>query len=92
VSPRFHRLRHAIGAGHEGAKRGCNFAVLFPIWDIIFGSADFNAEYHPTGIRDQLEGRDYGEGFWRRQHLGVKHLSAALMVSASSASQHKTPS
>lgn len=28
VGPRYHRLHHAIGAGHEGAKRGCNFAVL----------------------------------------------------------------
>lgn len=90
VSPRFHRLHHAIGAGHEGAKRGCNFAVLFPIWDIIFRSADFNAEYHPTGIRDQLEGHDYGESFWRQQRLGVKRLAAALR--SFSASQHKTPS
>ena len=92
VSPRFHRLHHAIGAGHEGPKRGCNFAVLFPIWDIIFRSADFNAEYHPTGIRDQLEGHDYGEGFWRQQRLGVKRLIAALTIRSFSASQHKTPS
>ena len=92
VSPRFHRLHHAIGAGHEGPKRGCNFAVLFPIWDIIFRSADFNAEYHPTGIRDQLEGHDYGEGFWRQQRLGVKRLIAALTIRSLSASQHKTPS
>jgi sterol desaturase/sphingolipid hydroxylase (fatty acid hydroxylase superfamily) len=89
VSPRFHRLHHAIGAGHEGSHRGCNFAVLFPIWDIIFGSANFNAEYHPTGIRDQLEGRDYGEGFWRQQRLGINRLTAALTTRDS---QHKTPS
>jgi len=92
VGPRFHRLHHAIGAGHEGAKRGCNFAVLFPIWDIIFRSADFNAGYHPTGIRDQLEGKDYGEGFWRQQRLGVKRLAAALTIRSFSAFQHKIPS
>ena len=88
VSPRFHRLHHAIGAGHEGAKRGCNFAVLFPIWDIIFRSADFSREYHPTGIRDQLEGHDYGDRFWRQQWLGVKRLFAALTNRSSSPSRH----
>ncbi len=82
VSPRFHRLHHAIGAGHEGAKRGCNFAVLFPLWDILFGSANFATEYHPTGIRDQLEGRDYGAGFWRQQWLGLKRLATRFNSSA----------
>jgi sterol desaturase/sphingolipid hydroxylase (fatty acid hydroxylase superfamily) len=80
VSPRFHRLHHAIGAGHEGRHHGCNFAVLFPIWDIIFRTSDFKAGYHPTGIRDQPDGRDYGEGFWRQQRLGLKRLAAALTV------------
>lgn len=74
VSPRFHRMHHAIGAGHEGAARGCNFAQLFPLWDILFGTARFDADYHPTGIRDQLDGRDYGEGVIRQQWLGLKRL------------------
>jgi sterol desaturase/sphingolipid hydroxylase (fatty acid hydroxylase superfamily) len=80
VSPRFHRLHHAIGTGHEGTKRGCNFAVLFPVWDVLFGSADFSSACQPTGIRDQLEGRDYGEGFWRQQWLGLRRLAAALGI------------
>lgn len=92
VGPRFHRLHHAIGAGHEGRHRGCNFAVLFPVWDIIFRTSDFKAGYHPTGIRDQLEGRDYGEGFWRQQRLGLKRLATALKIRFVSTSQHKTSS
>ena len=67
VSPSFHRRHHAIGVGHEGTRHGCNFAVLFPIWDVIFRSADFQPGFIPTGIRDQLEGRDYGRGFWSQQ-------------------------
>jgi sterol desaturase/sphingolipid hydroxylase (fatty acid hydroxylase superfamily) len=78
VSPRFHRLHHAIGVGHEGPSRGCNFAVLLPLWDILFGTARFDHRYEPTGVRDQLSGRDYGDGFWRQQWLGVKRLAAAL--------------
>ncbi|HYF59605.1 MAG TPA: sterol desaturase family protein [Burkholderiaceae bacterium] len=67
VSPSFHRLHHAIGAGHEGPARGVNFAVLFPVWDVVFGTADWRPGFVPTGIRDQLEGRDYGRGFWSQQ-------------------------
>lgn len=79
VSPAFHRTHHAVGIGHESAGRGTlgghNFAVLFPVWDIVFGTARFGATPEPTGIRDQLEGRDYGRGFWDQQWLGLKRLA-----------------
>ena len=78
VSPRFHRLHHSIGLGHEsagpGSLGGHNFAVLFPVWDVLFGTARFDDRYEPTGIRDQLQGRDYGRGFWAQQGLGLKRL------------------
>jgi sterol desaturase/sphingolipid hydroxylase (fatty acid hydroxylase superfamily) len=74
VSPRFHRVHHAIGLGHEGRSRGCNFAVLFPVWDVLFRTANFENVYPATGVRDQLEGRDYGRGFWAQQVLGVKRM------------------
>lgn len=67
VSPSFHRRHHALGVGHEGPARGVNFAVLFPVWDRCFGTADWRAGFVPTGIRDQLDGRDYGRGFWSQQ-------------------------
>lgn len=78
VSPRFHRIHHAIGVGHEGVHRGCNFAVLFPVWDVLFRSANFSTKLEPTGIRDQLTGRDYGEGFWAQQWLGLARFARAL--------------
>lgn len=83
VSPRYHRLHHAIGLGHEahgkGTLGGHNFAVLFPVWDVLFGTALFSREFVMTGIRDQLpapEGtaRDYGKGFWSQQWLGLKRM------------------
>ena len=79
VSPRFHRRHHAIGDGHEGAYRGCNFAVLFPIWDLWFGTANHSVGYPATGIRDQLmsdtaPGRNYGRGFWAQQWLGFQRM------------------
>ncbi len=89
VSPRFHRLHHGVGIGHESpAQRtdasrevlgGHNFGVLLPWWDICFGTADFSQRFEATGIRDQVEqGRDYGEGFWAQQKLGLKRFMAAL--------------
>ncbi len=113
ISPRFHRLHHSIGLGHEspvtgkrqffagppqeklapmggsaahevasvGATKlgGKNFGVLLPWWDMLFGTANFEQRYDPTGVRDQVEPgpkglRDYGRGFWSQQWLGVKRL------------------
>jgi sterol desaturase/sphingolipid hydroxylase (fatty acid hydroxylase superfamily) len=80
VSPSFHRLHHGIGIGHEGRHKGCNFAVLFPLWDVIFGTADFRPGFVATGIRDQLEGRNYGERFWSQQCLALQRMSVALQI------------
>jgi sterol desaturase/sphingolipid hydroxylase (fatty acid hydroxylase superfamily) len=79
VSPRFHRLHHSIGIGHESAGRqtlgGANFGVLLPWWDMLFGTANFEKRFDPTGVRDQVEqGRNYGRGFWNQQWLGLKRL------------------
>lgn len=78
VSPAFHRTHHGIGVGHEGARYGCNFAPLFPLWDMLFGTADFSCHYPATGIRDQLQGADYGEGFITQHVRGVQRMWRAL--------------
>ena len=78
VSPRFHRIHHGMTMGSVGGPQSCNFAVLFPLWDMVFGTANFTHEIEPTGIDDQLLGRDYGEGFWRQQSLGLQRFWAAL--------------
>jgi len=74
VSPRFHRIHHGIGVGHEGRAQGCNFATLFPAWDILFGTANFERIYPATGIRDQLAGADYGTGFVDQQLKGITRM------------------
>ncbi|HQT80617.1 MAG: hypothetical protein B7Z60_05285 [Ferrovum sp. 37-45-19] len=78
VSPYFHRVHHGIGQGSESGDKSCNFAVLFPVWDILFGTAKFNEPLSATGIEDQLQGRSYGEGFWSQQWLGLIRLTRAL--------------
>jgi sterol desaturase/sphingolipid hydroxylase (fatty acid hydroxylase superfamily) len=79
VSPKFHRYHHSIEYNEStaGPARGHNFAVLFPIWDILFGTARYNTGYARTGIHDQEpEGgsRDYGRSFLSQQWLGLKRM------------------
>ena len=101
ISPRFHRLHHSIGLGHETVKPvavagganasaqgatvtvlgGHNFGVLLPWWDMLFGTANFEHRFDPTGVRDQVEPgpdgrvRDYGRGFWSQQWRGLLRLA-----------------
>ncbi|MEP6723915.1 MAG: sterol desaturase family protein [Variovorax sp.] len=84
ISPRFHRLHHSIGLGHESAGPrtlgGHNFGVLLPWWDMLFRTGNFESRYDATGIRDQVEPdtagrvRDYGRGFWAQQWTGLKRM------------------
>jgi len=81
ISPRFHRVHHSIGIGHESGGKstlgGHNFGVLFPFWDMLLGTADFDLKFEATGVRDQVEkGVEYGQGFWAQQRLGLVRLFA----------------
>ncbi len=83
ISPRFHRRHHAMEArvpapaADAAALGGHNFGVLLPWWDMLFGTANFELRYDPTGVRDQIEPgadgrvRDYGRGFWAQQWRGL---------------------
>ena len=82
VSPRFHRFHHSMGAGHEfspGVLGGHNFGVLLPWWDVLFGTANFDNRYDPTGIRQMVGVQEvYGDGFWQQQRLGLKRMWRSL--------------
>ena len=87
ISPRFHRLHHSVQAD----RRGANFGVLLPWWDMLFGTADFSLKYEPTGVRDQVEqGVDYGRGFWSQQWLGLKRLGALFQRRSTVSLSHES--
>ena len=84
ISPRFHRLHHALYAGHALTPKtvgSSNFGVLLPWWDMLFGTANFEHRFDPTGVYDQVEPgpdgrvRDYGRGFWAQQWRGLLRLA-----------------
>jgi sterol desaturase/sphingolipid hydroxylase (fatty acid hydroxylase superfamily) len=58
AGPQYHRIHHSILPPH----RDKNFAAVFPIWDIIFGTAHLPAkdEFPPTGI-DGVEIQTFGK-------------------------------
>ena len=70
VSPRFHRIHHALATPHEPRVHDHNFAPVFPIWDILFGTAIYDGKYRPTGVDDPLVDRDNGRG-WIAQQVTV---------------------
>ncbi|MBW8268036.1 sterol desaturase family protein [Caldovatus aquaticus] len=75
VSPRFHRLHHGeLSAGEQGR----NYATLLPLWDWLFGTADFRREVYPrTGDPEAPEALVRG-GWWRQQVAGLRRMAAAI--------------
>jgi sterol desaturase/sphingolipid hydroxylase (fatty acid hydroxylase superfamily) len=75
VSPRFHRIHHGeLSAGEHGR----NYAVLLPIWDWMFGTADFDRRSYPrTGDPNAPE--SLATGGWVRQQVdGFRELGKVL--------------
>jgi sterol desaturase/sphingolipid hydroxylase (fatty acid hydroxylase superfamily) len=79
VSPHFHRVHHALdhGAGMPARVHGTNFAVLLPIWDVIFGTARFPRGYPRTGDLSGSERLATGS-WWGTQVEGAKRLARTL--------------
>ena len=75
VSPRFHRIHHGeLSAGEDGR----NYAVLLPVWDWMFGTADFDRRSYPrTGDPNAPE--SLATGGWVRQQVdGFRELRKVL--------------
>jgi sterol desaturase/sphingolipid hydroxylase (fatty acid hydroxylase superfamily) len=75
VSPRFHRLHHGVlSIGQQGK----NYGVLLPVWDWMFGTADFDRSRYPeTGDPTAPEGLVTG-GWVRQQVEGLRRMGRAL--------------
>ena len=83
VSPRYHRWHHAIELPSGRPYRfGCNFAILFPIWDQLFGTQYRGQEMPPSGIRHgPLPESAAQSGFWEQQWDGLRALAATFLPS-----------
>jgi sterol desaturase/sphingolipid hydroxylase (fatty acid hydroxylase superfamily) len=79
VGPQYHRLHHSIEHARLPFDRtmGCNFAVILPVWDIIFGTWRRDRGFPRTGVAE-LAGPAIRYGYLRHQLEGVRRLGAAL--------------
>lgn len=80
VSPRYHRWHHAVDLPEGRQYRyGCNFAILFPIWDSLFGTQYLGAGLPATGVHSPLLASPaHADHFWTQQKDGLIGLIAAL--------------
>jgi sterol desaturase/sphingolipid hydroxylase (fatty acid hydroxylase superfamily) len=75
VSPRFHRRHHATKAA---GYHSCNYSAVFPIWDILFRTADFSDVWLPTGDPKANE-RLHSGGYFTQQWIGTKMFLHAML-------------
>lgn len=69
VSPRFHRIHHGLPAA---GRVSCNYGAVFPVWDMLFGTADFSDAWPATGDRNAPEAMVSG-GYLAQQWGGLMH-------------------
>ena len=87
VGPQYHRVHHAVEHARApfDRARGCTFAVILPVWDIVFGTwhpARHPAHrdepgFPPTGVAGLADAAT-SCGFVRHQLEGFRRLWAAL--------------
>ncbi len=79
VGPQYHRLHHSLEHARPPFDRtmGCNFAVILPVWDVIFGTWRRDPGFPATGV-DLLSGAAIRCGYLRHQLEGLRRLGAAM--------------
>ncbi len=78
VGPRFHRLHHALANLAEPRIHDHNFAPVLPVWDILFGTANYETKVRPTGVDDPAIDADNGRGWIAQQFYGFRRFIAAI--------------
>jgi sterol desaturase/sphingolipid hydroxylase (fatty acid hydroxylase superfamily) len=79
VGSRFHRLHHALSNPQERHIQDHNFAPVFPIWDILFGTAIYDDRNRPTGVDDPTVDADNGRGWLAQQATVFWRFARALV-------------
>jgi sterol desaturase/sphingolipid hydroxylase (fatty acid hydroxylase superfamily) len=74
VSPRFHRAHHGVTAA---GRKSINYGGLLPWWDMLFGTADFSADFVATGDPTAEEELATG-GYLTQQWVGLRRMLREL--------------
>ena len=79
VSPRFHRLHHALANANEPHIHDHNFAPVLPLWDILFGTVIYEEKARPTGVDDPSIDADNERGWLGQQIVVFGRFAKALV-------------
>ena len=78
VDPRYHRLHHMRVDPQRPQLHACNYAFIFPLWDILFGTALFGEPAHPTGVGDPMVDADNQRGIVAQQLVTLRRFWGAF--------------
>ncbi|WP_430389091.1 sterol desaturase family protein [Dyella sp. 20L07] len=82
VDPRYHRLHHMRVDLERPTLHACNYAFIFPIWDILFGTALYGESSRPTGVCDPTVDADNRHGIMGQQWLTLRRWWGAISCRA----------
>jgi sterol desaturase/sphingolipid hydroxylase (fatty acid hydroxylase superfamily) len=75
VDPHFHRLHHMRVDSARPNLHNCNFSLVFPVWDILFGTALYNEAPRPCGVDDPAVDADNDLGVVGQQLAGLRRFA-----------------
>jgi hypothetical protein len=78
VDPRYHRLHHMRVDPQRPQLHACNYAFIFPLWDILFSTALFGEPAHPTGVGDPMVDADNQRGIVAQQLVTLRRFWGAF--------------
>lgn len=78
VDPHYHRLHHMRVDPDRPGLHYCNFAFIFPVWDILFGTALFGEPLRPTGVGDPMVDADNRYGLVGQQLYVLRRFWGAF--------------
>ncbi|AIF48936.1 sterol desaturase family protein [Dyella japonica] len=82
VDPRYHRLHHMRVDPDQPTLHACNYAFVFPIWDILFGTALYGRAVRPTGVCDPMVDADNRHGMAGQQWTTLRRWWCAIRCRA----------
>ncbi|MBD8899901.1 hypothetical protein [Rhodanobacter sp. DHG33] len=78
ADPHYYRVHHVRVDRDRPQLHYCNFAFIFPVWDILFGTALFGEPAYPTGVGDPMMDADNRRGVVGQQLYVLRRFWGVL--------------
>jgi sterol desaturase/sphingolipid hydroxylase (fatty acid hydroxylase superfamily) len=83
VDPPYHRLHHMRADPARPGLENCNFSFVFPLWDMLFGTALYREPPRPCGVDHPAIDADNGRGLVAQQVAAIRRMLTALNLGGS---------